>query len=56
MDIYEPLKEYRRAGGESISNFIRESDMKCIEGLSGKLKSVNTIEDLMDAREKLCIH
>ncbi|EQB73587.1 MAG: molybdopterin-guanine dinucleotide biosynthesis protein A [Ferroplasma sp. Type II] len=56
MDIYEPLKEYRRAGGESISNFIRKSDMKCIVGLSGKLKSVNTVEDLMEAREKLCIH
>jgi molybdopterin-guanine dinucleotide biosynthesis protein A len=56
MDIYEPLKEYHRAGGESMSNFIRELNMRCIQGTPEKLKSVNTIEDLIDAREKLCIH
>lgn len=51
-DIYENIKEYRMAGGESINRFMKEFNVPAINGDPEKLTSVNTMKDLIDARKR----
>lgn len=53
IDLYRALVKYRMKGGESISRFLNGSGVKLIEGNQEKLKSINTIKDLMEARKNL---
>ncbi len=53
MDLYNGLVKYRKKGSESISRFLQGTGIKLIEGNPGKLKSINTMEDLMEAKKNL---
>ncbi len=52
--LYNPMNKYRAGGGESISEFLRTSAVETLNTGSEKLKSINYISDLEQARKILC--
>lgn len=52
--LYKPLIEYRNGGGESISRFLSNSGIETINADGDKLRSINHISDLDEARRTLC--
>jgi molybdopterin-guanine dinucleotide biosynthesis protein A len=51
--LYESLVEYRRGEGSSISAFMGQAKMDTIEDNTGRLRSVNNYEDLIEANKIL---
>ena len=52
--LYKPMKEYRNNGGESASRFLGTSGIQTLRVESEKLRSINYMSDLNEARKILC--
>jgi molybdopterin-guanine dinucleotide biosynthesis protein A len=52
--LYKSMKEFRNSGGESMSRFLGISDLQILNFGSDKLRSINYMSDLNEARRTLC--
>ena len=53
MNVEQPMLKYRKKGNGSIRKFMDEYHMPFIDGHQEKLRSINTVEDLIEARKRL---
>jgi molybdopterin-guanine dinucleotide biosynthesis protein A len=52
--LHKPMMDYRNGGGESISRFLSNYGIETISADGDKLRSINHVSDLDEARKLLC--